>query len=71
VIVDERPNLIVLDSFRSLWAGDENKSDEVAPTLDRLRNLIRAHDAATTCSTTRPRRASTIGAARVSARAPS
>lgn len=37
-----RPDLLILDGFRSLWpVGDENKSDDVAPVLDALRNLIR------------------------------
>jgi KaiC/GvpD/RAD55 family RecA-like ATPase len=46
-IVAERPTLTVLDSFRTLWAGSENDSEEVAPVLDRLRNLGRRHDTAT------------------------
>ena len=47
VIAAERPALVVLDSFRSLWGGSENDSDAVGPVLDRLRNLGRRHDAAT------------------------
>lgn len=47
LIASERPVLTVLDSFRSLWGGSENDSDEVAPVLDRLRNIGRRLDAAT------------------------
>jgi archaellum biogenesis ATPase FlaH len=42
----ERPDLLVLDSFRSLWGGDENTSDQVAPVLDGLRNLGRSRNVA-------------------------
>lgn len=45
VIGQESPSLVVLDSFRSLWSGSENDSEEVAPVLDRLRNLGRREDA--------------------------
>ena len=38
------PTLTVLDSFRSLWRGSENDSEEVAPVVDRVRNLGRRHD---------------------------
>jgi KaiC/GvpD/RAD55 family RecA-like ATPase len=41
-----KPDLLILDSWRSLWGGDENDAGEVARVLDPLRNLIRAHDAA-------------------------
>jgi AAA domain len=34
-------DLLVLDSYRSLWGGEENDSGEVAAALDPLRNLIR------------------------------
>jgi hypothetical protein len=44
-IAAERPALVVLDSFRSLWRGKENDSEETGPTLDRLRNLGRRLDA--------------------------
>jgi hypothetical protein len=35
------PDLIVLDSFRSLWTGDENSPREVARVLDPLRDFLR------------------------------
>jgi hypothetical protein len=38
-----RPDLLVLDSWRSLWGGDENDSGEVARVLDPLRNMIRRY----------------------------
>lgn len=47
LLAEERPAVLVLDSFRSLWAGSENDSDEVAPVLDRLRNMGRRHGTAT------------------------
>jgi AAA domain len=40
-----RPDLLVLDSWRSLWGGDENDSGEVARVLDPLRNMIRRYHA--------------------------
>lgn len=46
LLVETRPDLVVLDSFRSLWTGDENDSGAVSSVLDPLRNLIRSHDAA-------------------------
>jgi KaiC/GvpD/RAD55 family RecA-like ATPase len=45
VLGSSKPDLLVLDSWRSLWAGDENDSGEVAKVLDPLRNLIRRHNA--------------------------
>lgn len=36
-----RPDLLVLDSYRTLWGGEENDSGEVAAVLDPLRNLVR------------------------------
>jgi len=39
------PDLLVLDSFRTLWGGKENDSGEVAQVLDPLRNLVRRHQA--------------------------
>ena len=45
VLVASKPDLLILDSWRSLWAGDENDSGEVARVLDPLRNLIRQHNA--------------------------
>lgn len=42
VIERERPGLVILDSFRSLWpGGDENDSGAVAGVLDPLRNMLR------------------------------
>jgi archaellum biogenesis ATPase FlaH len=38
-----RPDLLILDSFRTLWGGEENDSGEVAKVLDPLRNLVRKH----------------------------
>lgn len=46
-IAAEGPSVLVLDSFRSLWGGSENDAEEVAPVVDRLRNLGRRLDAAT------------------------
>jgi predicted ATP-dependent serine protease len=45
VLESHRPDLVVLDSWRSLWGGDENDAGEVARVLDPLRNLIRGHNA--------------------------
>jgi KaiC/GvpD/RAD55 family RecA-like ATPase len=45
VLAQYRPDLLILDSWRSLWGGDENDSGEVAKVLDPLRNLVRRHDA--------------------------
>ena len=42
-----KPDLLVLDSFRTLWGGEENDSGEVAKALDPLRNLVRRHKAGT------------------------
>jgi archaellum biogenesis ATPase FlaH len=47
VLAECKPSLLVLDSFRSLWGGKENESDDVAPVLDQLRNLVRKHQAGT------------------------
>ncbi len=41
------PDLLILDSFRTLWGGEENDSGEVAKVLDPLRNLVRRHKAGT------------------------
>lgn len=43
----ERPDVLILDSFRSLWGGEENDSGEVATVLDKLRNLARRYGTAT------------------------
>lgn len=41
-LVDAKPGLVILDSFRSLWpGGEENDSGAVAAVLDPLRNLLR------------------------------
>lgn len=45
-IARERPDVVILDSLRSLWAGKENASEEVGPVLDALRNLARRADVA-------------------------
>lgn len=42
-----RPSLLVLDSFRSIWRGDERDEAAVASVLDPLRNLVRSHGAGT------------------------
>lgn len=47
ILVNERPTLLILDSFRSLWDGEENNSQEVSAVLDPLRNLVRDYDTAT------------------------
>jgi hypothetical protein len=39
------PDLLVLDSWRSLWGGDENDSGEVSRVLDPVRNLVRKFNA--------------------------
>jgi KaiC/GvpD/RAD55 family RecA-like ATPase len=41
LLVDERPNLMILDSFRSIWDGKEKDDDAIAGVLDPLRNLVR------------------------------
>ncbi len=41
-----RPDLCILDSFRTLWGGEENSSGEVASALDPLRALLRDHNVA-------------------------
>lgn len=41
------PDLLILDSFRTLWGGEENDSGEVAKVLDPLRNLVRKHHSGT------------------------
>jgi AAA domain len=47
ILEAHRPNLLVLDSYRSLWGGEENDSREVAGVLDPLRNLVRRYEAGT------------------------
>ncbi len=41
LLAELTPDLLVLDSWRSLWGGKENDSDEVAEVLDPLRMLAR------------------------------
>jgi archaellum biogenesis ATPase FlaH len=43
-IVDETPDLVVIDAFRTLWAGKENESDAAAPVINALRNLAARHE---------------------------
>lgn len=40
------PDLVVLDSFRTLWDGDEDSSRETSPVLVALNELARGHRAA-------------------------
>ena len=42
-LTQHKPDLLVLDSFRSLWHGEENDSGEVAEVLDSVRTLAREH----------------------------
>lgn len=44
---EHEPDLLIVDSFRSTWAGEENSSGEVAAVLDPVRNLVRDRDVAT------------------------
>lgn len=47
-LLDERkPDLLVLDSYRSLWRGDENDTSSVSAGLDPLRGLCHERDIAT------------------------
>lgn len=46
VLETHQPDLLVLDSWRSLWGGEENDSGEVARVLDPLRALVRRHQVA-------------------------
>ncbi len=41
-----RSDLCILDSFRTLWGGEENSSGDVAGALDPLRALLRDRDVA-------------------------
>jgi len=47
LLAEHKPDLLVLDSFRTLWGGEENDSGDVAKVLDPLRNLVRRHNAGT------------------------
>ena len=42
LVIVHKPDLLILDSFSAMWAGDENDRGEVHAALDPLRNL--AHD---------------------------
>jgi len=48
LLVALKPTYLILDSFRSLWHGDERDEAQVAIVLDRLRNLIRKHNVGAT-----------------------
>lgn len=39
LVVNHRPGVLILDSFRSLWSGNENHPEEVAPVLDPMRRM--------------------------------
>ena len=59
VLRQEQPDLLVLDSFRSLWpGGEENDSGAVAQVLDPLRNLVRRHRVAAILLHHSPKRSS-------------
>lgn len=47
LLTEVKPDLLILDSFRTLWGGEENDSGDVAKCLDPLRNLVRKHKAGT------------------------
>lgn len=48
LLVTHRPNLLILDSFKSLWlGGDERDTDAASEVLLSLQRLIRFHDVAT------------------------
>lgn len=47
VLAEHSPDLLILDSFRSLWRGDENDAREASEVLDALRNLIRRYGTGT------------------------
>ena len=64
---DMKPDLVWLDSWRSMWGGDENIGAGVVRVLDPLRELIRRHNvgagAAAPREQARPYRGSTaVGA---------
>jgi KaiC/GvpD/RAD55 family RecA-like ATPase len=44
ILTDVKPDLFWLDSWRSMWAGDENSAQEASRVLDPLRELIRRHN---------------------------
>lgn len=46
VLSDTQPDLVWLDSWRSMWGGDENSAQESSAVLDPLRELIRRHNVA-------------------------
>lgn len=43
---ETKPDLVWLDSWRSMWGGDENSAQEASSALDPLRELIRRHNVA-------------------------
>ena len=45
VLKRDRPDLLVINGFRSCWRGDENDSGEVAAVLNPLRALLRRYNA--------------------------
>lgn len=47
ILAQYTPDLLILDSFRTMWGGEENDSGDVAKVLDPLRNLVRKHQAGT------------------------
>jgi AAA domain len=44
VISKTNPDLVILDSLRSLWGGKENESDAAGPALDRIQRMARTYD---------------------------
>ncbi|MEJ7790234.1 MAG: AAA family ATPase [Thermoleophilaceae bacterium] len=42
----DRPDLLVLDSYRSLWSGEENDSGATTKVLQPLRSMLRRHHVA-------------------------
>lgn len=45
VLREHEPDLVVIDAWRSMWGGDEDRASEAGPVLDHLRNLVRRYDA--------------------------
>jgi archaellum biogenesis ATPase FlaH len=39
LVAEQQPDLLILDSLRSIWRGDENSSAEAGPVIDGIRNL--------------------------------
>jgi len=44
ILTDAKPDLVWLDSWRSMWSGDENSAQEASAVLDPLRDLLRRHN---------------------------